>query len=264
MSTSDSAKLDAQLLVAYVIDKSVTHLHTWPEQQLTEQQIAHFLKLLSRREQGEPIAYLIGQREFWSLALACSPATLIPRPDTEVLVEAVLERCDASAKNCLDLGTGTGAIALALAVERPLWQIDAVDVNADAVALAQFNAKQHQLAVNIKQSSWFSAIPEQQHYQVIVSNPPYIDAQDEHLSQGDVRFEPRTALVADDQGLADIKSIATQAKKYLTIGGLLAVEHGFTQGTQVRSLFDRLGYRDVETIDDYAGNERITLGYLTQ
>jgi release factor glutamine methyltransferase len=259
VSCSDSAKLDAQILLGFVLDKDRTYLLTWPEKELTLQAVQEFLVLLQRRILGEPIAYIVGVQEFWSLPFRVSPATLIPRPDTEVLVELVLEQFgDLDTLHCLDLGTGTGAIALALASEQPNWKIDAVDFNLDAVKLAQQNADNLQLTqVNIFHSNWFSAVNDSK-FDVIVSNPPYIDALDENLKQGDVRFEPDSALVADENGLGDIKYIAQQAQHYLNTQGALIFEHGFEQGEAVRNILTALGYDNAQTVRDFNGHERIT------
>ena len=262
-SCSDSAKLDTQILLGFVLDKDRTYLLTWPEKELTAQKVQAFLLLLQRRILGEPIAYIVGVQEFWSLPFRVSPATLIPRPDTEILVELVLEHFgDLDILHCLDLGTGTGAIALALASELPNWQIDAVDFNLDAVKLAQQNAEALQLTqVNIFHSDWFSAVNNRK-FNVIVSNPPYIDVLDENLKQGDVRFEPDSALVADENGLGDIKHIAQQAKNHLTTQGALFFEHGFEQGEAVRNILTDLGYDNAETVRDFNGHERITWAIL--
>lgn len=206
------------------------------------------------------MAHLVGEREFWSLPLYVSAATLIPRPDTECLVEQALARLPAAACSVLDLGTGTGAIALALATERPDCAVTAVDVMPDAVALAQRNVERLGVTnVTVLQSSWFSALGDRA-YAMIVSNPPYIDEHDPHLAQGDVRFEPLTALVAANAGLADLERIVTTSRKHLLSGGWLLVEHGWTQGEAVRALFTEAGYAAVETCRDYGGNERLTLG----
>jgi len=261
LATSDSAKLDVELLICFVINKPRTYLLTWPEQMLSLTQTTHFAELLLRRTQGEPIAYIVEMREFWSLPLQVSPATLIPRPDTEVLVELVLNNHSAEGLNCLDLGTGTGAIALALASEQGAWQIDAVDFSADAVALAKTNASNLNLTqVNIFQSDWFSAVAKNKHYDVIVSNPPYIDEQDHHLAQGDVRFEPKTALVAADSGLADIKIIVSQARNYFNQLGYLYIEHGFEQSIAVQDILADYSYEKIQTFKDYNDNDRITCG----
>ncbi|KGJ96143.1 peptide chain release factor N(5)-glutamine methyltransferase [Colwellia psychrerythraea] len=258
-SCSDSAKLDAQILLAFVLNKERSYLLTWPEKELVKQDEQHYLALLKRRVFGEPIAYIVGIKEFWSLPFFVSPATLIPRPDTEVLVELVLEQfAEVESLHCLDLGTGTGAIALALASEQPKWQVDAIDFSLDAVKLAQKNAENLRLTqVNIFQSDWFSAV-EQRKFNLIVSNPPYIDALDENLSQGDVRFEPESALIADEQGLGDIKHIAQQALNFLKPQGALFFEHGYQQGDAVRNLLTSLGYANAKTVKDFNGHDRIT------
>ena len=257
---SDSAKLDAQLLLCLVLDKEVSYLLTWPEKKISEQLINQYFQLLTRREAGEPIAYITGVKEFWSLPFNVSPATLIPRPDTEVLVEKVLEIfADQASIHCLDLGTGTGAIALALASEQANWQIDAVDFSEDAVALAKRNAANLKLPqVNVYQSNWFSEVDKETRFDVIVSNPPYIDNNDVNLSQGDVRFEPKSALVADDHGLADIIHIADVARVYLKKNGKLFIEHGYQQGPAVRNILSKMNYKKVLTFKDLSGHDRVT------
>ena len=258
--SSDSAKLDAEVLLCFLLNKERSYLLTWPEKLLTDEQLLCFIGLLDRRIQGEPIAYITGIKEFWSLPLAVSVATLIPRPDTETLVEVVLAQYDGE-KNirCLDLGTGTGAIALALASENSTWQIDAVDFNADAVRLAQRNAQNLNLEkVNVFLSDWFAQVEPHKKYNVIVSNPPYIDSEDENLNQGDVRFEPKSALVANEQGLADIKHIAELARTFLSTQGKLFFEHGFEQGQAVRYILAALGYEYMQTEKDLNGHDRVT------
>jgi len=261
---SDSAKLDVEILLCLVLDKERSYLMTWPEKMLSNEQLHHFLPLLIRRIQGEPIAYITGIKEFWSLPLAVSKATLIPRPDTETLIELVLEQYkDSKNISCLDLGTGTGAIALALASENPTWKIDAIDFNVEAVRLAQRNAKNCKLAhVNIFQSDWFAQVDTQKKFDLIVSNPPYIDCEDINLNQGDVRFEPASALVARDNGLADIKHIADMARSFLTAQGQLFFEHGFEQGDAVRSILLTLGFEAAQTKQDLNGHDRITWAVL--
>ncbi|MCU7784352.1 peptide chain release factor N(5)-glutamine methyltransferase [Lelliottia amnigena] len=262
LSESESPRRDAEILLEHVTGKARTFILAFGETALTADQQAQLSALLSRRKAGEPVAHLTGEREFWSLPLYVSAATLIPRPDTECLVEHALARLPATACRILDLGTGTGAIALALASERPDCQITAVDVMPDAVALALRNAARLGFNnVKIQQSSWFDALVGQQ-FDMIVSNPPYIDECDPHLSQGDVRFEPLTALVAADEGLADIAHIVTVSRQYLTAGGWLLIEHGWTQAEAVRALFTQAGYERVETCQDYGGNDRLTLGKM--
>lgn len=263
-SLSDSARLDIELILCHILQKNRTYLFTWPDKILSSEQTEQFLQFFNRRKSGEPIAHILGQREFWSLPLAVNNSTLIPRPDTELLVELVLELFAGDVpqqkRSCLDLGTGTGAIALAIASEKPDWQLVGVDKSADAVALAEKNRSELQFAnVQILQSDWFAAIPAQQ-FDVIVSNPPYIDPQDPHLDQGDVRFEPRSALIADNKGLADIELIIQHAWNYLREQGWLLLEHGYDQGQAVRDIFYARGFIQVETRRDLGGNERVSLG----
>lgn len=262
LTASESPRRDAEILLGHVTGKARTYILAFGETQLTPDQQAQLDGLLARRVTGEPVAHLVGEREFWSLPLYVSAATLIPRPDTECLVEQALVRLPAEACQILDLGTGTGAIALALASERPDCTVIAVDVMPDAVALAQRNAARHALSnVTVLHSSWFSALNGQT-FSMIVSNPPYIDELDPHLSKGDVRFEPLTALVAANAGLADLDHIITGSRQHLRAGGWLLLEHGWTQGEAVRELFSAAGYTCVETCRDYGGNERLTLGKM--
>lgn len=260
---SDSALLDVQVLLCFVLGVSRQYLYTWPEKQLNPEQLAHFLALLDRRRCGEPIAYLVGEQEFWSLPLAVSPATLIPRPETELLVELVLSLVEQSHAKGVDLGTGTGAIALALASERPEWELLGVDIQSAAVELAQSNRDKLNLNnVSFVQGSWFEpvalALPGKLDF--VVSNPPYIDGEDPHLQQGDVRFEPHSALVASRQGLADLELIARCARDYLNVGGVLLLEHGFEQGDAVGNILQEHGYTQIRTESDLAGQPRVTLG----
>lgn len=262
LAQSESPRRDAEILLEHVTGKTRTFILAFGETVLTDAQCDQLAELLARRQRGEPIAHLIGVREFWSLPLFVSPATLIPRPDTECLVEQALARLPATACRILDLGTGTGAIALALASERSDCDVVAVDRMADAVALALRNKAHLAIPnVHILQSDWFSAL-QGQSFEMIVSNPPYIDAQDPHLSQGDVRFEPLSALVAGDQGMADIAHIIAQSRHALTPGGFLLLEHGWQQGALVRDAFSQAGYTQIETCRDYGDNERITLGRI--
>ncbi|MEX5413292.1 peptide chain release factor N(5)-glutamine methyltransferase [Atlantibacter hermannii] len=260
---SESPRRDAEILLSLVTGKARTFILAFGETQLTEAQLAELDALLARRTAGEPVAYLTGVREFWSLPLMVSPATLIPRPDTECVVEQALARLPAEPCRILDLGTGTGAIALALASERPDCRVVAVDNVPDAVDLAQRNAARLNIAnIDIRQSDWFSAV-QGDRFQLIVSNPPYIDSEDPHLRQGDVRFEPLTALVAPDAGLADIDYLIREARAFLEPGGWLVLEHGWQQGEAVRALFHQAGFLAVETGLDYGGNERLTMGQIT-
>jgi release factor glutamine methyltransferase len=262
-AVSDSAALDAELLLCHCLQKPRSYLRGWPERELPAAVERNFVKLLERREQGEPVAYLLGERGFWTLDLAVSPATLIPRPETELLVEKALALlADNDRAKVLDLGTGTGAIALALASEQPQWQLLACDVEPAAVALAQLNSQQLGLTrVAIIQSSWFDAI-EAHDFDLIVSNPPYIDPADPHLSQGDVRFEPRSALVAGNHGMADIECIVSAAGQYLKPAGWLLLEHGYDQGEACRQRLQQAGFSQVFTEQDLAGMDRISGGQV--
>ncbi|WP_414166317.1 peptide chain release factor N(5)-glutamine methyltransferase [Superficieibacter sp. BNK-5] len=262
LRASESPRRDAEILLGYVTGRARTYILAFAETTLTSAEQEQLETLLVRRERGEPIAHLTGQREFWSLPLFVSPVTLIPRPDTECLVEQALARLPAEPCRILDLGTGTGAIALALATERPDCQVTAVDFVAEAVALAIRNAQHLDIRnVTILRSDWFRALAGQR-FTVIVSNPPYIDETDPHLDQGDVRFEPKSALVADENGLADLAHIIATARDYLLPGGYVLLEHGWQQAAAVRELFTAMGYQQVETCQDYGGNDRLTLGQL--
>lgn len=262
LANSDSALLDAQVLLAYVLGKETIYLLTWPERDISAEQKSKFEELINKRINGVPVAHLTGTREFWSLPLKVNNSTLIPRPDTEILVEAALEFCPADA-DILDLGTGTGAIILALASELPKANCLGIDFSEAAVQLATENAQQLKINnVLFKQSNWFENVAGE--YDLIVSNPPYIDKNDHHLQQGDVRFEPLSALVAADKGLADIQLIAKQATDYLKEGGALLIEHGFEQGALVRDILQNLSYSQVKTIKDYGGNERVTMAIFNK
>lgn len=263
LAESESPKRDAEILLEHVTGKARSFILAFGETALSAAQETQLTELLARRKRGEPVAHLTGEREFWSLPLYVSAATLIPRPDTECLVEQALARLPAGPCRILDLGTGTGAIALALASERPDCQVTALDVMPDAVALAKRNVERLGLHnVQVLQSSWFTGVAGQS-FGMIVSNPPYIDEHDPHLVQGDVRFEPLTALVAADEGLADIEHIITTARQHLVPGGWLLIEHGWTQGQAVRERFLQAGYADTETCRDYGGNDRLTLGRVS-
>ncbi|KDN29451.1 SAM-dependent methyltransferase [Vibrio fortis] len=256
-----SPSIDAAVLLCHTLDKPRSYLLTWPEKHLTLEQEQHFNKLLTRRLTGEPVAYIVGEREFWSLPLKVSPSTLIPRPDTERLVEVALDKTFGKAGDILDLGTGTGAIALALASEMPNRNVTGIDLRPEAQQLASENAERLNITnTTFLNGSWFEPLSENSRFSLIVSNPPYIEKDDPHLSQGDVRFEPITALVAEEKGLADIKHIADNARHYLEADGWLAFEHGYDQGDAVREIMQALGYLDVMTEKDYGGNDRVTLG----
>lgn len=262
LASGESPRADADALLCHLLSCRRSYLMTWPERELDAAQQATLQAWLDRRLAGEPIAHLIGEREFWSLPLKVSPATLIPRPDTEVLVEQALARLPTGPCALLDLGTGTGAIALALKSERPDADVWAVDRMPDAAALARANSAALGLPIEVRDGSWFEPLSDAPRFAMIVSNPPYIDGADPHLEEGDVRFEPRSALVADEQGLADIRLIVAGAPAHLCPGGWLLLEHGWEQGAAVRQLLLQQGYCQVETVRDYGDNERVTLGRL--
>jgi release factor glutamine methyltransferase len=257
---SDTVQLDAELLLAAVLGKSRTYLYTWPEQVLSPAERSYFESVLERRVMGEPVAYILGTRDFWTLTLRVNRHVLIPRPETELLVEMTLALVTTQEACIADLGTGSGAIALAIASERPVWKVVATDMSGDALTVASDNASQLNIVnVEFRQGSWCDALPPQL-FDLIVSNPPYIDAADAHLTQGDLRFEPRSALVAADDGLADIRTLCSQAPQRLKPGGWLLLEHGWTQGPTVAAILQSSGLETVRTLKDLNGNDRVSLG----
>ncbi|WFE68541.1 peptide chain release factor N(5)-glutamine methyltransferase [Thiomicrospira sp. R3] len=259
-SQANPHKLEAELLLCHCLGVTRSYLLTWPEKPLADSESKAFFNLVQRRLNGEPIAYILGTREFWGLALAVSPATLIPRADTETLVEAALNKVRQQPEpRILDLGTGSGAIALALAHERPDAQVTAVDYSTDALDIARQNAERHQLKVGMLQSNWYSTLAEQR-FDCIVSNPPYIEQHDPHLSQGDLRFEPASALSAGQDGLTDLRQIIAQAPMFLNNQAWLLVEHGYNQTDAVQTLFKQAGFCAITSLQDLAGQPRVTLG----
>jgi release factor glutamine methyltransferase len=260
---ADNPLLEAQVLLAHALNCERIYLYTWPNKEVSKTQQTQFEALISRRIAKEPFAYILGYKEFWSLKLKVSPDTLIPRWDTELLVQTALAKLPKEQPlRILDLGTGCGAIACALASERHHWQIVASDVSAKALEIAQENAECHQLKnIRLVQSNWFANLAGER-FNAILSNPPYIRENDLHLSQGDLPAEPLLALTAGPQGLESFKLILSQAQQHLNSNGFLAFEHGFDQGESVRELLTSFRYTQVETIRDHSGNERVTIGFL--
>jgi release factor glutamine methyltransferase len=257
---SETPELDLQLLLCHALDCSGAWLATWPESIPEPAQQAHFDALLERRIAGEPIAYLLGTQGFWSLDLQVSNATLIPRPETEMLVEMALKLNLPSRVQALDLGTGSGAIALALASEHPKWHFTAVDSQPSALAIAEQNRSRYGLQnVEFCCGDWYAPVAAKR-FELIVSNPPYIDPCDDHLTRGDVRYEPRSALVSSGAGLDDLRHIVGCAPAFLAHSGWLLTEHGFDQAAEVRELFAQAGFQQIASHCDLNGVERITLG----
>ncbi len=256
---SESARADVEYLLCEVLGKDRTYLRTWPDRELSPDQRSHFLELFNQRLEGRPVAHITGSRGFWNFDLEVNLSTLIPRSDTEVLVETALELVDSLDARVVDLGTGTGAIALALALEHPNWRVEACDRILEAVLLARKNAVRLGAAnMTVFEGSWFD--PLSGHYQLIVSNPPYIDPVDPHLNQGDLVYEPSSALVADERGLADLHYIIDNAPNYLAEGGWLLMEHGYDQAEAVAKRLAERGFSNLVMREDFGGNPRVSGG----
>lgn len=252
---------DAEWLLGYVLQQDRAWLFAHATDPLPCEQARVFEQLVTRRAQGEPVAYLTGHQGFWSLDLCVTPDTLIPRPQTERLVEQALARLPAgTAATVVDLGTGSGAVALAIASERPLAQVVATDASRAALAVAQTNARRLGLHnVSFRQGDWLAPLVGQR-FDLIVSNPPYIETGDDHLQQGDLRFEPARALASGPDGLDALGIITTDAADHLTPGGWLLLEHGWHQGEAVHALLRKAGYAAVTTVKDLGQRDRVTLG----
>ncbi len=262
--SSDSAVVDAELLLAHVLDVKRVYLRTWPEQILTIAQQQKYRQLITERTRGMPVSYLLGSQPFWTLALAVTAQTLIPRPETELLVELSLELIDPTVAEIADLGTGSGAIALSLAKERPQCLVTATDISKQALQIAKQNAKAHNLPnVQFFVGDCCAALPHHS-YAAIISNPPYIAADDPHLLKGDLRFEPQGALVAENDGLQILATITQQVPDYLLPGGWLLLEHGNRQAKQVRELLARQGFSNINTHQDFNQQDRVTTAQFCQ
>lgn len=256
----EAAGMEARLLVGYLLGMDSGAMIAHGDRVLSVAQIEAIRTLVRERASGRPIAYLLGQREFWSLPLQVDERCLIPRPETELLVERVLQRLPDGAARVIDLGTGSGAIILALLAERPRLEAWGSDASAEALAVAADNARRLERTVHWFRGRWLEAVAPRPLFDVIVSNPPYVDPSDPHLEHGDLRFEPRAALVAGNGGLADLVTIAGQSQASLCPGGWLLLEHGYDQAPAVRALLTRHGFLDVASHRDPAGHERITEG----
>lgn len=258
------AGLEAEILLAFTLDKQRNHLYAWPDKPLEAHQLDQFLTLVTRRIQGEPIAYITGHREFWSLDLSITPDTLIPRPETELLVELALELIPPNRPfRIADIGTGSGAIAAAIAFERPACHIFATDISARALRIAEDNFKHLNLTnIQTHKGAWCQALSQSYKFNLIISNPPYIPDSDPHLEQGDLPWEPRDALASGADGLDDIRHIIQQSPDHLITDGWLLLEHGYDQGSKVRNLLKAQGFKQVSTQQDLAGQDRVTKGQL--
>ncbi|GFO71653.1 release factor glutamine methyltransferase [Bathymodiolus japonicus methanotrophic gill symbiont] len=256
---SDSAELDAEVLLCHILKKNRTYLRTWPERQLKVKELDQFKDLLKQRQQGQPIAYLVGNREFWSRDFYVDTNVLIPRPDTETLIELCLQLIQHKPNaRLIDLGTGSGIIAITLAAEFPELNVTAVDSSVAALKIAQHNAQLNNTPnIHFLQSNWLAQL-ENETFDFIVSNPPYIAPDDPHLNQGDVRFEPTSALIAEQHGLQDIMHISAQSQRHLNKGAYLIFEHGYNQQHAVHSILDQHQYQNIHCLHDLSNQPRVS------
>lgn len=256
----DQSKFEAESLLAFVLGRNRSHIIAFPEKIVAEEDYIRYLALLDQRAKGVPFAYLTGEKEFYDLTLKVTPATLIPRADTELLVETALSKMSINdVYHVIDMGTGTGAIALTIKNHRPNAAVIAVDQSAAALSVARENGANLQIDVDFLESNWFSNVPARI-FDFILSNPPYIDPEDEHLVGDGVKYEPITALVADDSGYADLFYLIEHSLVHLNDGGWLMMEHGFEQGQVLQDKFIEFNYHNVVTLQDLSGNDRITIG----
>ena len=258
--STDSPQLEAELLLAHSLARPRSYLRAWPDADISLAHLQAFTQLLQQRQQGQPIAYILGKREFWSHEFMVTPDVLIPRSDTECLIEASLMRIANDLPiSVLDLGTGSGIIAITIAIERPLAQVYACDISPTALAVAKHNAENHQQHIQFYQSDWYANIPKHT-FDIIVSNPPYIAETDPHLRQGDLRFEPSNALASGIDGLTSLRTIIQDSGSYLSANGYLILEHGYDQAPAVQTLLKSHSYQNIQTYTDLAGQPRVTLG----
>lgn len=264
-------RLEAELLLAYLLKVNRTRFIAFPEEELPPQEVARFKRVLARRKEGEPLAYITGFKEFYGVNFRVTKETLIPRDDTEIIVDAALERIPDKAVweskhsepfKILDLGTGSGAIALAVKKYRPDIEMTAVDFHPKTLEIAQENAERNRLNIEFIKSDWFTALPERS-FNMILSNPPYIDPIDTHLEGDGVKFEPKRALIAEKKGLADLYTIIEKAPRYFKTSGWLLLEHGYDQRVALQKKMAEIDYTEIKTLQDYSGNDRVTLSLFS-
>ncbi|MFZ0219343.1 MAG: peptide chain release factor N(5)-glutamine methyltransferase [Candidatus Aquirickettsiella sp.] len=261
--TSPSAYLDTELLFAHVLGLTRAQLHSqYPDRLLTSHQQKSIKQLIVRRQSGEPIAYLLGRQEFWSLSFEVTPEVLIPRPETELLVQQVLDTVSAAQRKIVDLGTGSGVISIALALARPAWQFIATDYSPNALQVAERNLRRYHIqTIELRQGDWCEALLEGEKFDVILSNPPYLAQDDPHLqTECALAYEPKNALISGKKGLNALEIIIQQARKYLQEGGILFLEHGFQQAGFVEKFFLKYGYQQIKNYKDLAGHQRVSSG----